>query len=69
MRTRINASGDITPARPFHAHLSRLRRRARAAKQLRCAFTGRFMRRWVPVTHGPMWALDVDASLAPEVSS
>ena len=37
--------------------------------QLRCAFTGRFMRAWVPVTHGPAWALDVDASLAPEVTS
>jgi hypothetical protein len=36
---------------------------------LRCAFTGRYMRAWVPVTDGPAWVLDVDASLAPEVTS
>ncbi len=45
-------------------HAARVR-----APQLRCAFTGRYMRAWVPVTHGPAWALDVDASLAPEVTS
>lgn len=37
--------------------------------QLRCAYTGRYMRQWVPVTDGPAWALDVDASLAPKVTS
>jgi hypothetical protein len=36
---------------------------------LRCAYTGRYMRQWVPVTDGPAWALAVDASLAPRVTS